>query len=100
MTAKNNTSGSQKLAEINAVQKTIPNGVKFAFGGLAGQVTFFYRVSTILFAFRMGATLFVQPLDLLKNRLQMSGTAGKKEYVQSLIRFVYYRNTKLKYSYF
>uniref|UniRef100_A0A7E5A2B5 Mitochondrial 2-oxoglutarate/malate carrier protein n=1 Tax=Panagrellus redivivus TaxID=6233 RepID=A0A7E5A2B5_PANRE len=45
----------------------IPNGVKFAFGGLAG----------------MGATMFVQPLDLVKNRMQLSGTAGKKEYRSS-----------------
>lgn len=37
-------------------QKPIPNPVKFAFGGLAG----------------MGATCFVQPLDLIKNRMQMS----------------------------
>lgn len=36
--------------------KTVPNPVKFAFGGLAG----------------MGATCFVQPLDLVKNRMQMS----------------------------
>ncbi|KAK6057617.1 hypothetical protein COOONC_04865 [Cooperia oncophora] len=35
---------------------TIPNGVKFVFGGAAG----------------MGATLFVQPLDLVKNRMQLS----------------------------
>jgi len=46
---------------------SIPNGVKFAFGGLAG----------------MGATLFVQPLDLVKNRMQLSGTTGKKEYRSS-----------------
>uniref|UniRef100_A0A1I7Z927 Mitochondrial 2-oxoglutarate/malate carrier protein n=1 Tax=Steinernema glaseri TaxID=37863 RepID=A0A1I7Z927_9BILA len=45
----------------------IPNHVKFAFGGLAG----------------MGATLFVQPLDLVKNRMQLSGTTGKKEYRSS-----------------
>ncbi|VDL81382.1 unnamed protein product [Nippostrongylus brasiliensis] len=43
-----------------AEKKTIPNGVKFAFGGAAG----------------MGATLFVQPLDLVKNRMQLSGTTG------------------------
>lgn len=36
--------------------KTIPNPIKFAFGGLAG----------------CGATCFVQPLDLVKNRMQMS----------------------------
>ncbi|EFO21996.1 2-oxoglutarate/malate carrier protein [Loa loa] len=40
---------------------TIPNIVKFAFGGIAG----------------MGATLLVHPLDLLKNRMQLSGLAGK-----------------------
>ncbi|CAI2347273.1 unnamed protein product [Caenorhabditis sp. 36 PRJEB53466] len=46
---------------------TIPNPVKFAFGGIAG----------------MGATLVVQPLDLVKNRMQLSGTTGKKEYRSS-----------------
>ncbi|KAH7707450.1 CBN-MISC-1 protein [Aphelenchoides avenae] len=51
----------------DAPQKTIPNGVKFIFGGTAG----------------MGATLFVQPLDLVKNRMQLSGTTGKKEYRSS-----------------
>ncbi|VDM07668.1 unnamed protein product [Wuchereria bancrofti] len=47
---------------------TIPNVVKFAFGGIAG----------------MGATLLVQPLDLLKNRMQLGGVAGKKESRSSL----------------
>lgn len=33
----------------------------------------------------MGATLFVQPLDLVKNRMQMSkGEGGKKEYKTSV----------------
>jgi len=33
----------------------------------------------------MGATCFVQPLDLVKNRMQLSGAAGgKKEYKTSL----------------
>lgn len=41
-------------------QKTIPNGFKFLFGGSAG----------------MAATLFVQPLDLVKNRMQLSGEGG------------------------
>jgi len=40
--------------------KNIPNYAKFAMGGLAG----------------MGATLFVQPLDLVKNRMQLSGEGG------------------------
>ncbi|XP_071545740.1 mitochondrial 2-oxoglutarate/malate carrier protein-like [Panulirus ornatus] len=35
---------------------TIPNGIKFLFGGMAG----------------MGATCFVQPLDLVKNRMQVA----------------------------
>ncbi|XP_043679952.1 mitochondrial 2-oxoglutarate/malate carrier protein-like isoform X1 [Vespula pensylvanica] len=38
-------------------EKPIPNSVKFAIGGLSG----------------MGATFFVQPLDLIKNRMQLSG---------------------------
>uniref|UniRef100_A0A0N5BRH2 Mitochondrial 2-oxoglutarate/malate carrier protein n=1 Tax=Strongyloides papillosus TaxID=174720 RepID=A0A0N5BRH2_STREA len=42
--------------------KIIPNYIKFAFGGLSG----------------MGATLFVQPLDLVKTRMQLS--AGATEY--------------------
>jgi len=39
---------------------TIPNPVKFLFGGLAG----------------MGATCFVQPLDLVKTRMQVSKASG------------------------
>ncbi|KAI6179251.1 hypothetical protein M3Y98_00590300 [Aphelenchoides besseyi] len=54
-------------ADIPSPVKRIPNGVKFIFGGTAG----------------MGATLFVQPLDLVKNRMQLSGTTGKKEYRSS-----------------
>ncbi|XP_050293226.1 mitochondrial 2-oxoglutarate/malate carrier protein-like [Anthonomus grandis grandis] len=54
----------------------IPNGYKFLFGGTAGMM----------------ATCFVQPLDLLKNRMQMSGAGGKaKEYnssVQALISII------------
>uniref|UniRef100_A0AC35FCP1 Mitochondrial 2-oxoglutarate/malate carrier protein n=1 Tax=Panagrolaimus sp. PS1159 TaxID=55785 RepID=A0AC35FCP1_9BILA len=46
---------------------SIPFALKLAFGGLAG----------------MGATMFVQPLDLVKNRMQLSGTTGKKEYTSS-----------------
>ncbi|XP_071805044.1 mitochondrial 2-oxoglutarate/malate carrier protein-like [Asterias amurensis] len=38
----------------------IPKPIKFLYGGLAG----------------MGATVFVQPLDLVKNRMQMSGEGG------------------------
>ncbi|NP_001085186.1 uncharacterized protein LOC432270 [Xenopus laevis] len=49
-------------------QRTSPKAVKFLFGGLAG----------------MGATVFVQPLDLVKNRMQLSGAGAKtKEYKTS-----------------
>lgn len=49
-------------------KQTMPNYVKFILGGSAG----------------MTATLFVQPLDLLKNRMQLSGIgSGKKEYRSS-----------------
>ncbi|XP_051935296.1 mitochondrial 2-oxoglutarate/malate carrier protein [Hippocampus zosterae] len=48
--------------------KTSPKAVKFLFGGLAG----------------MGATVFVQPLDLVKNRMQLSGQGSKaREYKTS-----------------
>lgn len=47
----------------------VPNPVKFAMGGLSG----------------MSATLFVQPLDLVKNRMQISGEGGQaKAYKNSL----------------
>uniref|UniRef100_A0A1B6C210 Mitochondrial 2-oxoglutarate/malate carrier protein n=1 Tax=Clastoptera arizonana TaxID=38151 RepID=A0A1B6C210_9HEMI len=49
-----------------------PNYIKFIFGGLSG----------------MAATVFVQPLDLVKNRMQLSGTdGGKKEYKTSFHAF-------------
>eukprot|EP00045_Choanoeca_perplexa_P003335 m.29937 g.29937 ORF g.29937 m.29937 type:complete len:302 (+) comp11989_c1_seq3:170-1075(+) len=48
------------MAETKPAIKTPPNAVKFLFGGLAG----------------MGATCFVQPLDLIKNRMQMAGQGG------------------------
>jgi solute carrier family 25 oxoglutarate transporter 11 len=47
----------------------MPKYVKFLFGGSAG----------------MAATLFVQPLDLVKNRMQLSGEGGKaREHKTSL----------------
>ncbi|KAL7301735.1 hypothetical protein TKK_0005731 [Trichogramma kaykai] len=39
-------------------EKTVPNGIKFLIGGTSG----------------MAATCFVQPLDLIKNRMQLSKT--------------------------
>ncbi|XP_043541407.1 mitochondrial 2-oxoglutarate/malate carrier protein-like, partial [Chiloscyllium plagiosum] len=48
--------------------RTSPKSIKFLFGGLAG----------------MGATFFVQPLDLVKNRMQLSGQGARtKEYKTS-----------------
>ena len=44
----------------DAKPATIPNGIKFLFGGSAG----------------MFATCFVQPLDLVKNRMQVNKIAG------------------------
>lgn len=43
-------------------QASVPNAVKFLFGGIAG----------------MGATCVVQPLDLVKNRMQLIGADGGK----------------------
>ncbi|KAJ8983645.1 hypothetical protein NQ317_019564 [Molorchus minor] len=62
---------SSSSAEVKEV-KTIPNGLKFVFGGTAGML----------------ATMFVQPLDLIKNRMQLSGVGGKaKEYPTSFHAF-------------
>ncbi|KAJ6654924.1 hypothetical protein lerEdw1_006395 [Lerista edwardsae] len=52
-----------------AKPRSSPKAVKFLFGGLAG----------------MAATVFVQPLDLVKNRMQLSGEGAKtREYKTSL----------------
>ncbi|KAL1482568.1 hypothetical protein MTO96_033700, partial [Rhipicephalus appendiculatus] len=57
------------MSSQTAPAKTIPKPVRFLFGGSAG----------------MAATLFVQPLDLIKNRMQLSGEGGKsKEHKTSL----------------
>lgn len=45
---------------MSKAEKTVPNYIKFAFGGTAG----------------MAATCVVQPLDLIKNRMQLSGVGG------------------------
>lgn len=49
------------MSEAKSKPVVIPNYAKFAMGGLAG----------------MSATLFVQPLDLVKNRMQISGEGGQ-----------------------
>lgn len=48
------------MSSEKAKQVHIPNTVKFLFGGIAG----------------MGATSVVQPLDLIKNRMQLIGADG------------------------
>ena len=62
-----------------------PNAVKFLIGGVAGYVNMMvYFLYLIKFIFRMTATLFVNPMDLVKNRMQMSGAGGAaKEYKTS-----------------
>jgi len=52
-----------KTNETKATPVPIPNVFKFANGGLAG----------------MGATMFVQPLDLIKTRMQLGGEGGAKK---------------------
>lgn len=50
-------------------KKSVPNAVQFLFGGTAG----------------MAATCFVQPFDLIKNRMQISGTKTSTINVMSSI---------------
>lgn len=51
----------------------VPNSIKFLFGGLSG----------------MGATCVVQPLDLVKNRMQLMGSDGGKKMTSiSVIKLV------------
>ncbi|KAF7268783.1 mitochondrial 2-oxoglutarate/malate carrier protein-like [Rhynchophorus ferrugineus] len=52
--------------------KPIPNGLKFVFGGSAGMM----------------GTCVVQPLDLLKNRMQMSGEGSKTREHKSSIHIL------------
>jgi len=47
---------STRMSSQGSTPVTIPNGMKFLFGGSAG----------------MGATVFVQPLDLVKTRMQIT----------------------------
>ena len=55
----------------------VPKYIRFAFGGAAGYVSIMLTIrfaNFIALPCRMAATLFVQPLDLVKNRMQLSGT--------------------------
>lgn len=51
------------MSKESTKQVIVPNSIKFLFGGLSG----------------MGATCFVQPLDLIKNRMQLIGADGGKK---------------------
>lgn len=55
-------------------QKTLPPWVNFVVGGLSG----------------MGATLFVQPIDLIKTRMQLQGAGGAarehKNFVSAFVK--------------
>nr|KAF6458846.1 solute carrier family 25 member 11 [Rousettus aegyptiacus] len=65
---------------MDGKSRTSPKSVKFLFGGLAG----------------MGATVFVQPLDLVKNRMQLSGEGAKtRELSAGLLRQATYTTTRL-----
>lgn len=56
------------MGDKKETAKQVPNYMKFVIGGCAG----------------MTGTLFVQPLDLVKNRMQLSGMGtAKKEYTSS-----------------
>jgi solute carrier family 25 (mitochondrial oxoglutarate transporter), member 11 len=58
------------MANLTTQQtKPIPSSLKFIFGGSAG----------------MGACLFVQPFDLIKNRMQLSGEGGSQKQYKSSI---------------
>ena len=51
---------SEKKRDKKKMEKQVPTSLKFAFGGLSG----------------CGAAACVQPMDLVKNRMQVSGEGG------------------------
>jgi solute carrier family 25 oxoglutarate transporter 11 len=60
---KTTTKMSSSSSDQGQKQVMVPNAVKFLFGGISG----------------MGATCVVQPLDLIKNRMQLMGAEGTKK---------------------
>ena len=63
-----------------AEPKTIPNGIKFLFGGLSGMgATLFVQVPHSLkrdFLSESFEPLHLQPLDLVKTRMQVAKSSG------------------------
>ena len=55
------------MSSVHTPISTIPNNMKFVFGGSAG----------------MFATSFVQPLDLIKNRMQVCVASGPSRTIAS-----------------
>ena len=51
-------------------QKSVPMGLKFAFGGLSGA----------------GAACCVQPMDLVKNRMQVCGLSQRLSFLKMIFR--------------
>jgi solute carrier family 25 oxoglutarate transporter 11 len=60
------------------VSTNTPNAIKFLIGGSAGyfNLIFNYLILIKITFYRMAATLFVHPMDVVKNRMQMSGEGG------------------------
>ena len=68
------------MASTDKQSQQIPNVVKFIFGGTAGYLFLLFNFflynfinNSLIFDHSMAATCFVQPLDLVKNRMQLSG---------------------------
>jgi solute carrier family 25 oxoglutarate transporter 11 len=57
------------MTTSSSTKATVPHWAKFAMGGMAG----------------MGATLFCQPLDLVKMRMQVSGEGGSQRFYKNTL---------------
>ena len=62
------------------MEKQVPTSLKFAFGGLSG----------------CGAAACVQPMDLVKNRMQVSGEGGGVKLYRWVLKSTKKAKTKLK----
>jgi hypothetical protein len=59
-----------KSASVNT-----SNSVKFSIGDIVGYIIMIYSFSYLInfFIFRISATLFLNPMDLVKKRIPMNG---------------------------